>query len=61
MTLDEQLKADRKLLRRIDEFGKGLTPAEVNLIESYLRWVEHEPLTKKQREVAEAIDDRRVE
>lgn len=55
-----QLASDRNLLKRIDEYGKGLTPGEVELVESFMKWVETKPLTEKQRKVAEQIEERRV-
>ena len=55
-----QLLEDRKLLKRIDDYGKDLTNSEVKMLESFLVWVESRELTPAQRKVAEDIDDRRV-
>ena len=61
MTEAEQTKADLRLVKRIDEFGKGLTSAEVVMVESFTRWLEGgRPLTEKQRAVAERIDEQRI-
>ena len=60
-TPEEQLKADRNLVKRIDEFGKRLSPYETGVIESFTRWLEGgRPLTENQRKLAEDIDNRRV-
>lgn len=56
----KQLLEDRRLLKRIDEYGKELTSSEVKMLESFLVWVESRELTPAQRKVAEDIDDRRV-
>ena len=56
-----QLEDDKKLLKRIDLYGKGLSESECDMLEGFVRWVEDgRALTEKQRRVAEQIDDRRV-
>ena len=56
-----QLEDDKKLIERIDLYGKGLTSAECDMMESFTqRLDEGRPLSEKQRKVAEEIDDRRV-
>lgn len=57
----EQLKSDRKLVERVDKFGKGLTDEEISLVETCKRFVdEGRILTAKQRPWLEDIDDKRV-
>lgn len=57
----KQFDEDRKLIDRVDTFGKGLRPAEKEMLESFkLRLEGGEPLTVKQRQVAQRIDDTRV-
>lgn len=52
---------DEKLIKRIDDHGKGLTDWEVEFVDSCLRTLERgEPLTTKQRAVAQRIDEQRV-
>lgn len=57
----ELLKEDAKLLARIDDHGKGLTPWEVERVAEWLEQVNHgRPLSWKQRKLLERIDDERV-
>lgn len=59
--LQKQLRADKNLLTRIDTYGKGLTPGQVKLVESFMKWVDGgKALTPSQRAVAEDIDEQTV-
>lgn len=62
MTEAEQIKADLKLVERIDEFGEGCTEWEKGFLDSCLRRLKDErrSLSEKQRETAERIDEQRV-
>lgn len=63
MTEAEQLAEDLKLLRRVDGFAKGLSPKQVDLVESFMRrlTVEKRSLSPAQRKIAEEFDERYVE
>ena len=57
----KQLAADKRLLDRIDQFGKGLTTYEKGFVESALRRLDAgQALSDKQRKLADDIDERRV-
>lgn len=54
--------ADKRLLTRIDEFGQNLSEWEVEFVESCLKRLETgQPLTDKQRAIAERLDEEKVE
>jgi hypothetical protein len=57
---ENQLQADRWLLEYIDDKASGLTPWEIEFVESLTAWLERDRvLTPKQREQANHIRDRR--
>lgn len=59
---EKQLRADRNLLKRIDEYAKNLSPRQIAFVESLTRWLESgKVLTDAQRGAAEDIDERYVE
>lgn len=56
-----QIDEDLKLITRIDEFGRGLTSRERDLVESCLAQLARgEPLSDARRRWALDIDERRV-
>jgi hypothetical protein len=56
-----QLNADKRLVMRIDEYGKGLNAYEIDLVASCLERVEGgRTLSEKQREILERIDEDKV-
>ena len=56
-----RLQQDKNILARIDTYGVGLTDAEIEAVDSFLKWVEKgQELTEKQRKWAEDIDEKRV-
>lgn len=63
MTEAEQLAEDAKLLKRVDEFGDGLSPRQVDLLESFMRRVfkDKRALSEAQRRIALEWDERHVE
>lgn len=63
MTVEEQIKEDLKLVKRIDDFGANLTKNEISFVDGWLRRLEVEkrPLSDAQRKLAERIDEERVE
>lgn len=60
---DPQLKEDVKLLARVDDYAHGLSEAQKQMLEGWLRRVKDEKkaLTEKQRKIAEEWDERYVE
>lgn len=61
--MTEQWEEDRKLLRRIDDYAKGLSEKQKKLLESFMRRVEGDkkPLSETQRKIAEEWDEDYVE
>ena len=58
----DQLNEDKKLVERIDVFGKNLKPGEINAVEGWKRQLEAgRVLTGPQRKFAEDIEARRVD
>jgi hypothetical protein len=58
----DQLKEDRNLILRIDQYGKNLHDDEVDFVESASKWLESgKPLTTKMRKWAEDIERKRVD
>lgn len=55
------LSEDKKLVERVDQFGKGLSKNEVDFLESCLERVgSGRELSEKQRKWLEDIDERKV-
>ena len=53
---------DRDLAERIDAEGEGLTPWEIDFVESILRQLDGgRPVTPRQRKVLEQLEDQRCE
>jgi hypothetical protein len=59
-TPEEQLKEDRKLIERLENFGGEMSEGDTNYMESFVRRVKDEgrPLSEKQRAVAENLERR---
>lgn len=62
MTPAEQLKEDRKLILRLDQHAVGLTSWEVDFVATCLERVavSNQPLSDKQRGIANKLDDEKV-
>lgn len=56
-----QVDDDRKLLKRVDGFARGLTSKESDFVESCTRWLgSNRPLTDPMRKWLQDIDDKKV-
>lgn len=56
-----QFEEDKRLVERVDTFGKGLNETEQDILETCLLWIEEgRELSPKMRKVIERVDDKKV-
>lgn len=56
-----QFEEDKRLVERVDTFGKGLNETERDILETCLLWIEEgRELSSKMRKVIERVDDQKV-